>query len=342
MQAPLQRNKVGPMALRRPGDRLALQTVLNATSLPKLETLADSLQSGISESLWPIQYGAISSTAGGLVAAPPLGSTVYAGVNSGFYDLSNSHFLVKLPNAGNQALVSWEIYIQVIDPTGSNLLEFYLNEGSLISVYSTTLGGPVALASVTYDPTQHVWFRFREAAGITYWETSVDTGTWTVQGSVPAPLDPRNVNVQMQAGTYATEASATSATFEFVNLPTTADTVGLASATATAFNAKFSIGLNVGLAHPTATALAPMWAQGADAGLAAPHAAAYGVSFSISMHPGVAVASATAIPPVLSIPRPTSPLRTYVVPAESRTSSVVESRTFRVPAESRTAYVTED
>ncbi|MFV0135496.1 hypothetical protein ACLGIH_20130 [Streptomyces sp. HMX87] len=41
--------------------------------------------------------------------------------------------------------------------------------------------------TIPYDPVAHRWFRFREAGGTFYWETSPDASTWTVRRSMPTP-----------------------------------------------------------------------------------------------------------------------------------------------------------
>jgi hypothetical protein len=45
---------------------------------------------------------------------------------------------------------------------------------------------PTAVATLTYSPVAHAYWRVRDTAGRVYWETSPDGVTWTTQGTVLA------------------------------------------------------------------------------------------------------------------------------------------------------------
>jgi hypothetical protein len=71
-----------------------------------------------------------------------------------------------------------------------------------LRMYQTFTPPPDSLAyfEIDYSPTQHRWFRFREAAGTTYWDTSPDGVTWTNQlqrNSYAAYLEPVSFNIDM-------------------------------------------------------------------------------------------------------------------------------------------------
>ena len=70
-----------------------------------------------------------------------------------------------------------------------------------------------------YSSTTMQWLRFREAAGILYWEYASGTnapGTWTVLASAADPFSLTGVNLVMVAGT---NVSATD-TAQFDNVST--------------------------------------------------------------------------------------------------------------------------
>ncbi|MBW2523291.1 MAG: hypothetical protein JRI23_03910 [Deltaproteobacteria bacterium] len=54
--------------------------------------------------------------------------------------------------------------------------------------------------SLSYDPSQHRWLRFREQAGKLYWDTSPDGATWTEQLATDAPAWVTQVEMNFGAG----------------------------------------------------------------------------------------------------------------------------------------------
>jgi len=58
----------------------------------------------------------------------------------------------------------------------------------------------LASRSLTFDATAHHFWRLREAAGTTYWETSPDATTWTTQLSAPTRIDLSQVIVDLAGG----------------------------------------------------------------------------------------------------------------------------------------------
>lgn len=133
--------------------------------------------------------------------------------------LYNSSVSVKLTSAGNQTLVSLEVYPIVISSNaGLNTLEFIVSGGTVFmfkreSGVSTNLGG-----SFTYNAVTHLYFRIREQDGLVYFDTSADGTTWTNRRTIATPMSLNRIKPVFQVGNYAVEASGTLASFDDYNI----------------------------------------------------------------------------------------------------------------------------
>ncbi|MEV8399227.1 hypothetical protein [Streptomyces niveus] len=104
------------------------------------------------------------------------------------YELANSthHFeVVNLPTGGTNTNFSG-IVLGPADNGTFIRTKYTMATGNLtfencVSYFDAT---PTTLA---YDPVAHRWWRFREAAGTLYWETSPNAASWTVRRSVTTP-----------------------------------------------------------------------------------------------------------------------------------------------------------
>ncbi len=135
------------------------------------------------------------------------------------YDLTGSSAFTQLVDAGNQSLTSWEVYPVYIfknnDP--SNQLQWRI-AGNTIYAEKRVAWAATAIASAAYNPSVHKWFKIREANGTIYWDYSTDGLTWTNFTSTASPFAVTAMNLGQSVGTWQSEATATSATFDNFNV----------------------------------------------------------------------------------------------------------------------------
>lgn len=145
----------------------------------------------------------------------------YYGVDSGsnVFNLTNSYIVNKLVDAGNQSIGSWEVYpiYAYVDGDSSTQYFFYISENTL-RAYKKVGGSNTVLASTTYNSANHKWFRIRESGGTTYFDTSADGGIWNNFASTANTFDLTQLVVGSEVGTWSSEASTTTATFDNFNV----------------------------------------------------------------------------------------------------------------------------
>ena len=131
-------------------------------------------------------------------------------------DATNSTAVSWLTSAGNQALVSLEVYaLQFFlggGTNGNSNVAFYINQNSLSASYDTG-AGIVKGATATYDATKHKYFQIAESGGTVTWSTSADGQHFTTMYTHADPITLTAITVQLVAGTYQNEASGTTVTW---------------------------------------------------------------------------------------------------------------------------------
>jgi hypothetical protein len=174
---------------------------------PKISTLIDSFYTNDLSALWSATYGTVTWSAGRVAIAC---DTAY---DSGLltavaYDLTNSAIFAKIgPYVAPSAATSIVLQLSF----GNNILFGYA--GGNLAVNKNVSGTQTTLFSVTYSAISMSWWRIRESAGTTYFETAPDGATWTTQYSTAdtafgIPLTA--LAVLLQAGDYGSDAAGTS------------------------------------------------------------------------------------------------------------------------------------
>jgi hypothetical protein len=173
--------------------------------------------------IWSINTGGgatVAQTSGeGVVTLP---SGVATGANGGFvtyrcYNLHADSVSVEVTNAGNTATTAGA-YFELQSPDGS-FLQIYQQSGTIYFQYGS--GGVITtLRSGPYSPASHLYWRYREDGTNTFWETSADGATWTIQAqkttaTLPVALD--LLAVQLVASTQGGEVSPGAVHFAKVN-----------------------------------------------------------------------------------------------------------------------------
>lgn len=171
--------------------------------------LGDSLRSGLNGALWTYN-GNTTFSGAGVTVSSPASTTVYGGIDSAQnWSLAGSAMYARLVDPGDQALASWQVFMSAAASSGG--VQWMLQGGQL-AAQANTGSGYADVATVTYTGTIR-WLRIREASGTVYWDYSADGQSWTTLTSAADPVALDSVQVQIGAGTYASEATATSATW---------------------------------------------------------------------------------------------------------------------------------
>lgn len=170
--------------------------------------------------MWATSVGTPAASGSQLTFTIALGAANYHGITGvPVTDLTNSFAMTELTNAGNQALVSLEVYpvwVQVDANNGA----LFLVSGNTVICYDRISGVNTLRASVAYNAVNHRFFRIMESEGNLLWQTSPDRITWTTQFTkdIASLFAVTAVYIRIEAGAYAAEASGTSVTVDNVNV----------------------------------------------------------------------------------------------------------------------------
>lgn len=134
------------------------------------------------------------------------------------YNLTGSYVYIKVIDAGDQDLESWETYPITVILNASNNVQWSLIGGvlqvyKLVSDVSNSVGSPLA-----YDADVHKYLRIREASGTLYFDYSTDGITWTNHTTLANPFAVTALTAEISVGTWQEEASTTEAQFGDLNI----------------------------------------------------------------------------------------------------------------------------
>lgn len=223
--------------------------------------LIDAFDDGtIDTVLWPTVTG-VPVEAGGALTVPCTAG--YDGVQSAnVWRLTGSSVAVRV-SALPTLLPSTQGALQVMANADFNNRVEIVAE-SVGGVRSLTLRQVVAGVtddtSITYDPTDHAYWRIREAAGTLYWETSANGTAWTTRRSATTTLNLTLVAVALVSGYWGAETPPVGSTvFDSVNV---LDTAVTGTATLTQTTGLTAAGTAVAVATATATQTSTVTAAG--------------------------------------------------------------------------------
>lgn len=147
------------------------------------------------------------------VATPPSAGGSGGGVwgSDNTYDLTGKEVKVKVPQVCNTATNAKTALSLEINST--NAIQIVQRNGTLY-FYRIVAGSEVAVSSVAYNSSTHLWWKIREKSGTTYWETSSDNLTWTTRASQANPIVVTGLRLILYAVTYQAETSPGSANFD--------------------------------------------------------------------------------------------------------------------------------
>lgn len=206
--------------------------------------------------LWDYSYGTVTETGGRAQIA------CLAGVFSAYGSLPQYYLagslvaaqIVTLP-AGGGSSAAYAYMGCLSNIAGTALSWAYDPLSGNLSAQSQVAYTDATPTTLTYNATNHAWWRIRESAGTVSWDTSLDGLTWTTQRTLATPA----WVTRCQYGQVLFEANrtggSTSGTFEVDNLNTVLGMpAGQAAATGTANAATASLGAAAGQPAGTGTA----------------------------------------------------------------------------------------
>lgn len=88
--------------------------------------------------------------------------------------------------------------------------------------FNVTIDGetmPGISKEITYDATEHRWWRFRESQGTSYMETSPDGKTWTTQVNFKTPMFASNVRIKFGMSATGDVKTGSTSIFDNLNVP---------------------------------------------------------------------------------------------------------------------------
>lgn len=192
------------------GETLIVQQTESA--LPaKAETIVDNFAT---QDTGKWTFSGAAAVSGGQLTMP---------VNTGYpdfitsvanYDLTDSAVFVQVPTVSNQGNGTTETILELGIDSNNRINALYSNNNLQAR---EIVGGVSDNQNITWDATNHKWWRIRESGGVIFWDTSPDGDTWTNQRSLNRTMAVTNLYIRLQTGYYGTEPSPGTAAFDNVN-----------------------------------------------------------------------------------------------------------------------------
>jgi hypothetical protein len=152
---------------------------------PAVATLSDTFGgTSIDTTKWapPTQTQGTVTESGGFLHEAPTANAAAAGLllqSNGTYDLRSSMAWVRAAQVVANGTVDTNFTLLA---DGQNHVSWIFS-GTTLKARKVVGNVNTYLASLTYDPAVHAFWRIRETAGSVYWETSADGSSWTIQAN---------------------------------------------------------------------------------------------------------------------------------------------------------------
>jgi hypothetical protein len=129
-------------------------------------------------------------------------TTSYPQITTTGWDVTNSHISGCFTPPTLVAGASLTLALQQASTTFVSWNLSIITGGTALLTARKTVSGTNDDVVVSYDSTQHLWWRISEQNGYVHWETSPTGRMWIHQRSAPtSPIDLSNVTVLIQCGT---------------------------------------------------------------------------------------------------------------------------------------------
>jgi hypothetical protein len=187
----------------------------------KASSLTDDFEDGLQGQAWARSYAdsgcSLAEIGGELVATLGDGVTSYcAYASAAAYDLTGDAVSIAVLGTPD-ATMSGQAGLFLGTTAGDAI--YFVESAGVLDLGQLVGGTSLSLATVLYSATDHAWWRLRESAGTTYWETSPDGAAWTVRAQAVNPIDVTALDVQLGVSAYEPDAMPGAARFDQYNLP---------------------------------------------------------------------------------------------------------------------------
>lgn len=176
----------------------------------KMETLTDDFATQ-NAAKWNGFSGTNVQVTGGQLSIVPDSTFTRQVVSVDLFDLSSSYALIQETGLGSAQILS----LAVDDTTFANRFELFYNFGDLI--FRETVATVTDDTTITFNATDHAWWRIRESGGTVFWDTSPDGSAWTNRRSKTWAI-PQVTSLSVFITAY-TSAGTTAATLDNFNNP---------------------------------------------------------------------------------------------------------------------------
>jgi hypothetical protein len=177
---------------------------------PKANTLIDTFGSTLNRTVWNASAVSTAVVSGRVVIQC---TTAYNKLGATPFDITASSIFAQITPAptGNG---STETILEVWKDN-NNKAQMYVSGGTFFArMYNAGTSTSVNLGA--YDPSNS-WWRVRESGGTMFFDTSVDSRTWTTRASLTYSWDATSVNLQIASGYYGAESAGLVAYVDHVN-----------------------------------------------------------------------------------------------------------------------------
>lgn len=200
---------------------------LNAGGIPKqnycpTSSLRDDFADGMRGDQWlrswEGQPGMLGENGGQFVIQYPPNIEAYAGlVSASAFDLAGSSVVVEVLQAPATSVPAHTAI--TLNGPGDNDLDMFVEEGTL-KLGAKTNGNYQDIATKSYSPIEHRWWRIREEDNTIYWETAPDGKTWTTQlERNPSPVPGTIFDIEFHAGVWSPTPMPGECRLDNLNLP---------------------------------------------------------------------------------------------------------------------------
>jgi len=130
------------------------------------------------------------------------------------YDLTGKYLYAKVVQVANSSTDADTDFFIAKDSANTVGI---VQEHGFLYFYKNVNGAYTNLASISYSPSTHLWWRLRESVGKVYFDTSADGSTWSNRYSTPSPFSLLSVKIGLIAGTWDSISSPGKAIFDNIN-----------------------------------------------------------------------------------------------------------------------------
>lgn len=188
---------------------------------PKFDTLTDSFATK-DTAKWSWDGGATVTSGQAVIPCNSTYADSFGTYEIAVYDLTGSEIHMEVVQRPNVGAGTTEGYLELQAAGPLNLLSMAVTGPDI--VMRETVSGVASDTTVTYNATNHRWWRIRESGGTVYWDTAPDNGsgapgTWTNRRSKTLGIPVTGLAPFIYAGYYGTETTPGSFIIDNINLP---------------------------------------------------------------------------------------------------------------------------